>query len=494
MRLSDCLINVRHVFVIFTVIYSAASTLIYSYQRLGKDALLYTEQSSLNPEQAVQQAYQYRSSLDAYEHQIQSLRLEERVALSGLLPQINVENYFSTGTFGTVGKHEACLEIVQQLINFGGPLYEHSVARQRTIASEYQALLHADNIRSNVEQSMLEVWRLQRKKQYVDATVTASGKRFIQQAHRGGVGDLDMPAVGQVQAEYKRVMASAANYLSDKRKAGSDLERSMEVGGNIDPIAMNDFVEKSLGLATSYSMGFYLDQAFHNRKELFIKNEQIIEKEYQESLFARSYIPSVSFYVRMNHSAAAGLFQDVSTIPTVTRIASTTNCAGQTVCDSDDLFTDDEVTTVVAVPPAELAVNTIWRLGIRLDWQFDGFAAIHQTMATDYLLHKDFAERRDLMRIIKNEVEVEYEQLQQKLNDLDASLEAFDAAERIYNKHSAEFQAGLITDIDMAEAVRDFEKAQFDKEEAQIKIADSHRELLARCGYPDIVDKKDFSS
>lgn len=419
-------------------------------------------QPELTPQSAIKQAYVSRSSLEANEYSAWTHRIEERIALSDLLPHIKMENFFMTGTPGTFGKHEAEIVVTQRIIDLGGPLYQHSIARQKTHIAELEGLLQEDSVRHEVELGMLEVWRLQRKQDFVKAAAEAADQKLLLETHRGAVGELDIPALADVQARHKRIMAEVANYLSEARQSRIDLRSALErkTDQKLDPQAMESFVASSLEQATTASLPYYLDQALCSRKEIFIKDEEIHEQEYQEVLFARAYWPRLSFWARLNRSGIAGLFQEP--IATVSG-------------------------TGLGIDPPDTIVRTIWRVGARLDWEFDGFEAMHEVKATEFRTHRLLAERRDVLRQVRQEVEEGYETMQRKMNDLEASQDRLVAAEKSYNKQRVERQVGLITQTVFAKAQSDFEEAKFNEEETRIKVANAQRELAVRSGYLECV-------
>ena len=424
----------------------------------------------LSIERAFRCALINRSNLRARAHEIRQREFEQYTELGELLPEITVENFFLTGTPGTFGKHEIDINVKQRLVDFGGVLHGYSAARELTRVSEYECQLARDVVQRDVEKSFLQLWRLQREQIAVKARLCASDKKRWQAESRGQVGEVDCAEVAQELAKDAQIFAEAKNYTDDVFVGEQRVSRSLEseFDGNFDDCSVQAFVERSIACSDMYSLDFYLERSRWNRKEILIKDAQVCSEEHRVTHEASTYLPTLSFMARFNRSGISALFSRNGTP------VDPATCQG--CCAVRDTR---GVTT-----------RSIWRLGVQLDWKFDGLVAVHRTSAAQESVARLLAERRDVVCDVRLEVEEGYATVQQSRNDMEAAREEYRAAEQTYALREAEFAVGLITKVDFAAAQRDFEDTKFALEKSEITVAGSYRDLLFRSGYPEVPMKE----
>ena len=425
----------------------------------------------LSVERALRDAFMHRSDLHARKHTIKQRRLEQRVELSPLLPQITLQNLFITGTPRTFAQNEIDIEVTQRLIDLGTVLHSYSAARELTHVAEHARELTRDLVKRGVEKSLLDLWEAQREQLFVATRWRASQTQFSRARSRCEAGTIDGVELAQERSQDASVLAETKKYPEALFIGGRRVSRSIEgkFDGKLDDASMCAFVDHAVTSSYKRPLDFYLDQSCMHRQEILIKDAEICSEEHRATREARGYLPTISFVARYNKSGISGLFGPQDQDPL---LISCGDCGRKR---------------------AGFQGKAIWRAGIQLDWNFDGLASVHRASAAEESVSRLFAERRNTIEQVRLEVKEQYALMQRSQHDICAAEELFLAEKKTYIQKESEFDVGMITKVDVAAARRDFAEAKFKFEQAQIRVSDQYSELLFRSGYPETCVKEELA-
>jgi len=433
-----------------------------------------------------------RSSLLARLYETKQRELESFAVLSGYLPQISLNAAVMRGSrdivlnaaesrvvykmlpsgeivldpaksrsvFETVSvfsKNKLYLRATQKLIDFAGPGQQYRIARQSKRIAEIDELLQADSVRYEVERDLIRMWKLTNKRCFIGSLGMAADSAIGREEERYAVGILDVPTIWGSRARFASIEAEIGRYKDDMSEALSNLSSSTELAcpGPIDNNATHFFVDTALNFAQQHDLCFYLEQAEQNRKELQIREEQIIQAQYEEDFYKKSYLPTVNLALQVDRGGIISWFS-----------------------------------------PAEFASNTLtrrrrplWSVAIEFDWAFDGMANAHRARAAEYGVSRAIMEKNDTRRLVRQEIENSHAELGRRQKSMDAAQEALVAAQKTFAKQEAQYTLGLTSYVDFDIARQTLERADYDLLEAKSETAVAARELLFRSGYPYVADR-----
>lgn len=404
-----------------------------------------TPKAYLSLENAIDVAFNNRSSLRSRLYRTREQENTERVELSGYFPQINFQTQVSRSARRLLPKHQTFITINQLIFNAAGPIARFNIATQNTVIAELNEELHKDTIQFETELDFLDLWDLVQQHHSIQAQRHSAEKQYRKAQKENIVGLLNSTDWLNQVAIYAEDIAVVKSYRDNLNRAYYILERSMEY--NIKtPLANRPtayFIKKSITQAKEHPLNYYRKKALIHRKEIPIVEAESIREDYTKKLFERSYIPSVDFFANISHGSFFSRLDGNGTAP-----------------------------------------QTFWQVGIRLEWQFDGLGNAHRSNVSYLSSIERTIERQNIIRQITVEVEQVYYDLQELLKELDAAERRIEQEKVQYTQREAQFNVKELSEDEFAQAKRIWERAQFDLLDLKVKNAKKYRELLFRCGYP----------
>jgi outer membrane protein TolC len=200
-----------------------------------------------------------------------------------------------------------------------------------------------------------------------------------------------------------------------------------------------------------YDETFFKEAAQNLRKDLAIKDQEIERFARLKQLKEKSYLPSASLYA------------DIST--------------GQ---------------PALAVGLRQLPGN-FWQAGIQFNWNFDGLGNAHKAAAEEASLQSAIFAKRDKELSIDKEVSNAYHELQQLKKQLDAYCTDLSFEEH-FLQQKKRYEIGDLSETEYKQAVYEWDKAQFDVRDLEVKTVLKYKELLFKSGYPDIDNPSSMQS
>ncbi len=258
-------------------------------------------------------------------------------------------------------------------------------------------------------------------------------------AHQQNIGLLNQQEWLESLEQYEQSVSDIKRYSDELNNARSTLQRAMgiEVGSSQDlclPRSAEFMLTSTPSLLPVQS---YRDQALVNRKEIKIKDEEVLREKYFKLNEQKAYAPRIGFFTRISRDAFLG--------------ASSINP---------------------------------WRTGMEVTWEFDGFASAKRASSTDYRIKKLKMLKTDIVQQVKLEVDNAYYKLNSSLKDIPTEYAAYFRSFDKFELNKLEFKIGKLADTDFIQAQTDWEFAQFRLLKFKINIAISYRELLFVTGYP----------
>ena len=419
----------------------------------------------LTIKKAFRTARSNRNDQRAREQETRKRKADSLAELSAYLPQLKLSTAYITGSrsddilrerVNVFAKNRVYLTVYQTLINLAGPIQNYRIARQETYIAQLDELLNNDRIHWEVERDFITLWKLTHKHPYIAATKEAASSLLALEKNRMHIGLRELPGALASQARFADDRRTVARYTDDIGEAWTNMQTSVahEVP---EPLSENNtliFVDEAIIFGAEHDLDFYVAKAKQYRKELQIKAEEIKREQIREELYTKSYLPSVSAYVQLDRGGLISWFSPIGV-------------RGGTI---------------------ERRKAPLWQLGVEFNWEFDGLANAHKAVGAQAAVAKAIAERNDTFRTIKREVENGYAQMGRQLTDLDAAERTLIAAEQIYAKEEARAALGLLSAPELDAARQSIEGARFAYTEAKSDAALASRELLYKCGYPNITD------
>ncbi|MDP3889505.1 MAG: TolC family protein [bacterium] len=412
---------------------------------------------SLSIEQAVQNAFLNRSSLKARNKIVQERNYSAWAQLSGYFPRVNVKTRLQRATKSILASdylnrkilptYQTFIEIRQFIVKFGGPFELYRIGKQEAEIATLQEAFEQDAIQFETEQSLLILWTKLLKEQSIQSIEQAAVRQFAKAQVDQEVGFLNLSQWINEQALLTERMATVQKYPDELGKAYVAFERAIEqpLDKQLNISALKNFVQTSIHNAQQYPLDFFLKKAYLHRKDLLIKEEEIIREEWREKFFIRSYLPSASFFA---------------------------NIANGTIF-------------AQTVPPT-IRGNTFWEFGLLFEWNFDGLGNAYQAGAAQNSTLAAILQKKDLERQINVEVQTNYYELQKRSKYLNAAQLRIIQQQQEFERKKAQHLVGELSDVDWATAQKNWEKAQFNLLNLEQQTAIKQRELLFSCGYPPL--------
>ena len=390
----------------------------------------------LTMDKVVKMAYKYNPNLKAHDFAIQASKENEKVAISGYLPQINFVNqqFFKTNSKGL--HSNTSLQISQLIFSFAGPLEKRKIARKETRVTKLSKEEFKDLIHHEVEISFLENWLLQQKYK-LNEELNKSSKTTIEKAeHKKNVNLLDKNNWLTDEAMYAHNMANFYIYEDELNNAKNKLEYFIGKKFNIDlkQIYFSWNPPKKIILK---KLDFYYKQALQNRKEIKEK-QKMIERQYEyENYYKRTYLPNLT-------------------------LSGNSGRGGGTINNS---------------------------VGATLNWNFfDGAANFHELNKANANKLKILMEKEDITNKIKYEVQDAFYVLLEKLKLLSAQNVKLYQAKNEYILKKQKLQIGEISSVDFETAKYNLEVEKFIWLALKVDTIIKKHDLTYACGYPRNLD------
>lgn len=409
---------------------------------------------------AIDTGYANRPDLKKIERDTKANKELEKAAISGYLPQIQVEagagkasgkNLFAPKRFAT-------LYFSQLLYSPAGPIQLYRITKQDTLMFEFQQLIQKDTIRFQATTGLLDLWFAQQKDLLVKEYDLTSKIVYAKQLHEYTVGLSNKDQLLQNAADFSMAQSRVRKYIDELIIASSNLERNIGIRCTPTMSINTSSIVHMIDQALSEEQGsadLYIQQAFENRQELRLLDEMIKKETYWQRFYCKSYFPSISLYTNVIHYVYNGLFDQL-----------------------------DETAANNALKKL-FGFKTGWNAGVKLDWQFDGLENMFNSCASEERSFSAMMERLDKLQQIKQEVSVNHAKLQSLSKEYKVAIADYKrASNEIVLKHK-QFEVGLISPVESKQAETVWLKAQYDYLTNKVNVAKQYQRLLYSCGYPD---------
>ncbi len=408
---------------------------------------------------AVEIAFKKRKDLEAFLYAEQASRYDERIALAGYLPQIQLgaqigrcdPDQFFPGLScrrDSISNRGLTLTLSQLIFNGGGPIIDYKIAQEATKIVQENMKLTQDTVRINVETAFLNMQRFMLEKTFIESRDIASKALLEQSSGKNKVGFLNESTWLASNATYVTDQTTIANYTRDTQTALWNLQR--QTGSDIT----SDKISMSLEDATKIDLkdlNFYLEKAAQTRPQLKIQDHMIRQAQLSQKKYGTSYIPSVAF------------FAEASDIR-----------GGET------LF---ETASPTGISPA---ITAGWSFGLNFTWNFDGLANAHAERRSNSQEIQYVLQKKDLELQVKQDVESAYNQVKNNIDLLTAAIAQSEQADATLQLKTKQFEVGTISRIDLAQAELTYESALFQLDASKLDTRIAYQNLLFACGYPKI--------
>jgi len=411
----------------------------------------------LSVDEALSIAFRNRPSQRAFDYNIKAGKEHEWSTLSGYFPQLEIQS-----RVGTVNKSlllprkQVFIEGKQLLLSFDGPIDRFRIARQETDITYSRKLLDRDAIRLETESTILGLWDVQEKYDFINSLGVSSQVVFDRDTHQNELGLLDTNIWLTRVAQYAAATAQVSQYTDELNTALANIERSLGVpithDFNVNQSTVEHFIANSILAAYEHDADYFYQLALNNRKELLELDSQILREQYQSNSYAKAYLPEVYLFGQVQYYEFKPLKRAIATAAR----------AGST----DSKWVD-------------------WRVGLEFDWKFDGFGNVFNTESSYATMLAYQVTRLDTTQQIKKEVHTTYDTLQRSLKDLYAQEAQFKQADNELMLRKKQFEIGEISDVEIAQAETTWKQARYNLLTAKKQSAILYRELLSKSGYPE---------
>jgi outer membrane protein TolC len=404
---------------------------------------------------AITFALSHRSSLNDLLFASKSQRNNALAALSGYLPQVSVYSRFLASKDRAIPKNQQYIYIDQLLFSFAGPVEQYRIEKLGSHISELGALFHRDEIRYETENSFLNLYLLQSRIAPVSTFEVSIAAQLQKTLLSNKQGLLSSFLFEKEHADYDYGMSAIFGYEEQITIANTNLTKALEAEQPflIDMTNARSTIKTTLDTITHlpYDETFFKEAAQNLRKDLAIKDQEIERFARLKQLKEKSYLPSASLYA------------DIST--------------GQ---------------PALAVGLRQLPGN-FWQAGIQFNWNFDGLGNAHKAAAEEASLQSAIFAKRDKELSIDKEVSNAYHELQQLKKQLDAYCTDL-SFEELFLQKKKRYEIGDLSETEYKQAVYEWDKAQFDVRDLEVKTVLKYKELLFKSGYPDIDNPSSMQS
>lgn len=402
--------------------------------------------TTLNMNQAVQMAYEYKPILKALKFAIKASREDEKKALAGYFPQITFQDtiYTSKGaiadvTGGVVSagginvENNFSVQASQLVYSFAGPLESRRIARKGTEIAQYTEEQQKDLVRYNVEVSFLQSWILQKKNELIKSLNDSSIENIKKAEHQNKLSLLGKNDWLKDASGYAQNQATVFYYSDELNNAQSQLEYLIgkQFEGDAETINLEWDSNQEIKLE---SLENYYEKALKSRKELKEKQKEIELQSESQSFYKKTYLPSI-------------------------------NLSGNVVRNA-------------GVSSSIINLNFNWAIS-------DGGANFHESNKANANKLKAILEKDELTKQIKYDVQKAYYDLSTLLKQLTAKNIQLSQAQNEFNLNELQFNVGLISKVDFENSKLNWETQKFDWLTLKISTAIKERELSFACGYPN---------
>lgn len=401
-------------------------------------------EQELTIDQALKIAYNNRSLLYAREYAIEKQKKNELIQLSGYLPKLGLEQIVNRNVENLLPKNQTIIEIKQLLLSFSGPIDLYKIAQQETEIAYWQKELSYDNIQFEVERNFLQLWNVDHQRESIQALDYFSYHRFEKAKLQDDVGFFSNNDFYIQLARFDERQARVKSYVDEMHLAYDQFARALEmpIETPLNQFHTAEFITEAIALGR-VPLKWYLKQSMNNRKELFILHHQIERSRKLRNFHTKFYLPTASFFADITNG----------------RIASLLEGDGQ---------------------------HTFWEFGLTFEWEFDGLENAHQAEFFHKEMLENIEQKVNTMNIISLEVETAYHELQILTKELAAARTAFKQQEIAFHLRKTEFEVGQLSLIEFDRAQSRWQDAQFEIGDIETQTAIKQRELMLRCGYPEI--------
>lgn len=404
------------------------------------------QKEKMTLDEALNFAYAHRSSIQELMFANKSQRNTMLAALSGYLPQISVVSRFLSAKDKALPKNQQYITIDQLLIDPAGPIQQYRIEKIGSTIQELKELLHRDEVRYEVETTFFNLYLLQSRIAPVSAADIAA-KAFLQKTLVSQEqGLLNSYLFAKDIADYNYAMSAIFGYEEQTTRAVTNVTKAVEREEPfiIDMTDARQKVKETLDTITnlSYNETFFITAAHTLRKDLAAQEQEIIRLEKLKQLRERSYLPTASLYAVLETGQPA-----------------------------------------LAVGLRQLPGN-FWQAGIQFAWNFDGLGNVHKAAAEEANVQSALCAKRAQELTIDQEVSNAYHELLELKKDLDANT-TDQTPEELFLLQKKRYELGDLSETDYKRALYDWENAQFNIRNLEIKTVLKYKELLFKSGYPD---------
>ncbi len=395
---------------------------------------------TLEIEQAVQTAFQNRSTLKALKFATRVQTANKKEALTGYLPKLRFDSRtrLSKGVKGF--RSIITFRGSQLLYSFSGPLDLYEIAKRDEQIAKQSERLFKDQLRNDVETTFLTNWLLQKKHRQADLQAHSARTTFERDKHQQDQLLLNKDTWLISNATYAKEVTTASLLEQDTATALSNLEQRIGITFHTKPLfRWNPRKRIHLQALTSYQQ-----KALEHRKELQIKDLQIRRERRRERFHNKSYLPSITL--------------------------------------AGDISRDD----VVASPAIQGPTIISQTIGANVSWNiFDGMSAYRKGQAAHAAMMQLRMERLNIVTAIRDEVTTAYHQVRSLLKLLKAEIVQLTQAHNAFVLKKLEQDLGLIIQTDFDTARFAWENAKFTWFSLRVDTEITLKNLLFSCGQPE---------
>lgn len=390
---------------------------------------------TLNMNKAVKIAYKNRPSLKALKLSTQAKKSNEKVAISGYLPQITLssDERFRNGSKGL--QNSTTIQASQLIYSFAGPKQLKKIAKTGTDISKLAERNHKDLIRYEVEAAFLQTWLLQEKNKVIKSLNISAKENIKKSEHQDNLQLLGKNACLKDESTYASNMSNVYVYTDELSSAQNQLEYLLGDNYKQNGIAPK-LIWNSEAPIKIESLKDYYKKALTNRKEIKLKQKEIEQYTETQTYYKNNYLPKVS----------------------MTGQSSRAN---------------------------QILSNNV---GINLSWKiFDGASNYHESQKANANKLKALQEKESYIQQIKYEVQKAYHELIRYKKQLTAKDAELKQAENEFELAKLKFKIGDISAVDLDTSKYNVDNVRFSRLTTKINTTLKQRELFFACGYPKAI-------
>ncbi len=389
-------------------------------------------QKTLDMKKAVKIAYKNRPSLKALKFSTQASESNEKVAISGYLPQLALssDELFQTRSKGL--QNSTTIQASQLIYSFAGPKQLKKIAKKGTELAKLTERSHEDLIRYEVEATFLQTWLLQEKNKVIRSLNVSAKENIIKSEHQDKLNLLGKNDWLKDESTYANNMSNVYIYPDELSNSQNQLEyllgNNYKKKGIIPRLVWNN--NKPIKVK---SLTNYYRKALKNRKEIKLKQKEVEQYIESQTYYKNNYLPEV----RMKGQSSR----------------------------SDQIKTNN--------------------IGINLSWNlFDGASNYHESQKANANKLKALQEKESYIQQIKYEVQKAYHELIQYKKQLTAKDAELKQAKNEFELAKLKYKIGDISKVDLDTSQYNVDNVKFSWLSIKINTTIKQRELFFACGYP----------